>query len=53
MKNYLRLKVLFCPFTSNLFVNVKLHSALGNVPKLTKFFLQKCDAYLRAALKVP
>ena len=42
---------LFCPFTSNLFVNVKLHSAEGNVSKLTNFFLQKCGAYLRAALK--
>ena len=40
--------LLFCPFTSNLFVNVKLHSA---VPKLTQLFLQKCGAYLRAALK--
>ena len=51
MKNFLRLTIfslLFCPFKSNLFVNVKLHSA---VPKLTQLFLQKCGAYLRAALK--
>ena len=40
MKNFLRLTscFLFCPFTSNLFVNVKLHSARGNLPKLTNFF---------------
>ena len=38
-------------FTSNLFVNVKLLSVYGNVPKLIKFFLQKCGAYLSAALK--
>ena len=54
MKNFLRVTsffFIFCPFTSNLFVNVKLYSALGNVPKLINFFLQKCGAYLRAALK--
>ena len=36
--------ILFCPFTSNLSVNVKLHSAKGNVPKLIKFFLRKRGA---------
>ena len=40
MTNFLRLTsfFLFCPFASNLFENVKLHSAQGNVPKLNKFF---------------
>ena len=40
-KTYYYYVILFCPFTSNVSVNVKLHSAKGNVPKLIKFFLQK------------
>ena len=43
-KTYYYYVILFCPFTSNVSVNVKLHSAKGNVPKLIKFFLRKRGA---------
>ena len=43
---------LFCPFTSNLFVDVKLHSGPKEMYRsLLNFFDQKSGAYLRAELK--
>ena len=49
------------PFTSNLFVKVKFHSAWANVPNLRElalrhlltFFLPKCGAYLRPGPGAP
>ena len=48
MKNFLRLTsfFFFFPFTSNLFVNVKLYSAPKEMyKKLIEFFLKKSGAY--------